>query len=381
MVFGLSNPFASRVTEMEVSGIRKLFEGAPPDAINLSIGEPDFQPPDNVIRAMEKAAENGHNKYGPIAGIMPLREAIAARLKRHKTDISAKNICVTMGASEGLFIAAMSFYEQGCEVLIPDPGFVFYRPHTLLFGAKPVEYHLRQENNFQPEIEEIKSKITARTKAIVVNSPSNPTGGAYTMETVRAISDIANDRGLVVISDEVYDDIVYDTDHISFLGKADKCILVNSFSKSYAMTGWRIGYVASEPNVIERLSTLHYHVVACPTTPIQMGALEALTGPQEHLQNMKKAFNERRKLITRELNMMDGISCPTPNGAFYVFPSYSYKIDDVAFSKKLLSAGVISVPGSSFGKHGAGHIRFSYANSAENIKEGMRRVEETLKKL
>jgi len=363
--------FSKRMSGLEVSGIRKIFEGASKHAINLSIGEPDFQPPKHVVKALKESVDRGFNKYGPIAGIPRLREAIAERARKYRSDIGAQNVCVTMGATEGLFISAMAFYEPGYEVLVPDPGFVFYRPHAEVFGARPVPYSLKSRNDFQPDIEEIKSKVTAKTKAIVVNSPSNPTGGAFTKECVGAISDIANDKELIVISDEVYDRIIYGSKHHSFLGRADNIIFLNSFSKTYAMTGWRIGYIVSDAKITEELAKLHYHAVACPATPIQHAAIEALEGPQDAVEKMRKEFHGRRDLIVKELNSISGFSCPVPKGAFYVFPSYAFDIDDRELATRLLKAGLMSVPGSSFGDAGKRHLRFSYANSRKNIKKGM----------
>jgi aspartate aminotransferase len=278
-------------------------------------------------------------------------------------------------------VAAMAFYEKGDEVLIPDPGFVFYKPHAEIFGAKPVPYSLKTENDFCPDIEEIKSLITPKTKAIVVNSPSNPTGGAFGGECVKSISDIANDKSMLVISDEVYDEIVYGAGHHSFLGKAGHVIYLNSFSKTYAMTGWRIGYIVTSTEYADELAKLHYHNVACPATPVQYAAVEALKGPQDRVREMVNEFRARRDIIVKELNSIDGFSCATPKGAFYVFPSYNFDIPDGELALRLLKAGVICVPGASFGKSGAKHLRFSYANSRENIKKGMDIVREATKKL
>ena len=371
---------SERVERIQVSGIRKLFEMATSDAINLGLGEPDFQPPEEAIEGVIKAMREGKNKYGPTKGIPELREAIAERLRTYRKDLKTENVIVTSSATEGLMSVFQSLFQEGDEVLIPDPGFVLYPAHTIIAGAKPVYYTLKGENGFEPDIEELKSLIGPRTKGMVINSPGNPTGGVFSEDTVRAISELSQDHGFTVVADEVYDEMVYDGRFTSFLSHAENVVHVNSFSKTFAMTGWRIGYLASpDVSLMNSISKIHYYTVACPPTPIQYGALQAMKRSRSYTKRMLAAFRERRDIIVKELNSMDWFSTEPPKGAFYVFPSFNMDMTSEELSMLLLNYGVLSSPGSAFGKAGEGHIRFSYANSKENILEAMKRVRSALK--
>jgi aspartate aminotransferase len=373
--------FSSRLDGLETSDIRKLFEKAPPDAINMGIGEPDFQPPEHVRDAVKKAIDSGQNKYGPIAGLPALREAIAARYRKYKADVTKENVVVTAGGSEALLVCALGLYDKGDEVLVPDPGFVFYAPHARMSGAKPLTYSLKQENDFGIDEEELKTLVTKRTKAIVVNTPSNPCGGALNEKEVGCISDLAKDSGLFVISDEVYDEIVYERPHVSFMGRCENLVLINSFSKTYAMTGWRIGYMAGDQRIMENLSKIHYYTIACPSSPYQHGAIAALTGPQDAVGRMVTEFRERRDFLVKALNETPGFKCTNPRGAFYTFPSFDFKLDDRELAMQLLNSKVICTPGISFGSNGARHMRFSYANSLPNLKKGIELIRSATKGL
>lgn len=233
--------FPERVASLKVSGIRKLFEAAPPGAINLGLGEPDMQPPKEMIDAFCTAMRNGYNKYGPSAGVMELRKAIAEDLRRYRRDVSFENIIVTAGATEGMRIASETIIGDGNEALVPNPGFIIYGPDVALAGGKPISYSLRAENDYLPDIEEIKELITPKTKALIVNSPSNPTGTVFPKDVVKAVSEVAKDHKLYILSDEVYHNFVYEGEHWSFARFHDDTVIVNSFSKSLAATGWRIG--------------------------------------------------------------------------------------------------------------------------------------------
>jgi len=373
--------FSSRLDGLETSDIRKLFENAPPDAINMGIGEPDFQPPEHVREAVKKAIDSGQNKYGPIIGLPALRDAIAARHVRHLPGLARENVVVTAGGSEALMVCAQAFYEKGDEVLVPNPGFVFYSPHARIAGAKPVHYSLKQENDFGLDEEELKKLVSGRTRAIVVNTPSNPCGGAFTQKEANLIGDLSRDHKLVVISDEVYDEIVYDRPHVSMLGKSERVVMVNSFSKTYAMTGWRIGYMVAAAALAEGLAKVHYYTIACPSTPYQHGALAALTGPQEPVKAMVKEFKERRDYLVKALNETPGFKCTLPKGAFYTFPSFDFALDDRELAAHLLQNNVISTPGISFGSLGAKHMRFSYANSLKNLHKGVENIRNATKGL
>lgn len=374
--------FASRLDGMQTSGVRKMFEMAKSGSINLGLGQPDFDPPKEAIEGARKAMEGGKNAYGSVFGVRELRDAIAGYCSKYTKGLTGDNIIVTVGGSEALNVAAHTFYEQGDEVLIPDPGFVFYRPHATLLGAKPVTYPLSQENGFVPTQEDLLKRVTSKTKAIVVNFPNNPCGSTLTKAQRDMIVDIAKDRDLVLISDEVYDMIVYDRPQESFLGHYDKLVYINSFSKTFATTGWRIGYIASpDLAMVEKLSMVHYYTVACAPTPIQYGIIEALGKAMDFPKRMLKEFTKRREVIVKLLNEIPGVKCLKPEGAFYAFPKVDVKISDTDLALKILEAGVICSPGISFGPAGAGHLRFSYANSIENIEKGMAIVEKVIKGL
>lgn len=363
--------FPERVSSLKVSGIRKLFEAAPPGSINLGLGEPDIQPPNEMINAFCDALHKGYNKYGPSAGIMELREAIAAYLRQYRRDVSYENIIVTAGATEGMRIACETILGDGDEALVPNPGFIIYGPDVRLAGAKPVEYSLLQRNGYLPDIEEIKSLITPRTKAIIVNSPSNPLGTVFPKETVKALSELAKDNKLYILSDEVYDNYVYEGEHLSFARFHNDTIIVQSFSKSLAATGWRIGYVATSKEIVQQLSKVQYYTLACPPTATQYGVLEGLKILDRFQETVLKEFRKRREIAMEKLSEIPSFTTAPVNGAFYVFPRFSQRISSEKFALKILDRGVICAPGSAFGSHGEGHMRLSYANSRDNIAKGL----------
>jgi len=363
--------FPERVSSLKVSGIRKLFEAAPPGSINLGLGEPDIQPPNEMIKAFCDALHKGFNKYGPSAGIMELREAIAAYLRQYRRDVSYENIIVTAGATEGMRIACETILGDGDEALVPNPGFIIYGPDVRLAGAKPVEYSLLQRNGYLPDIEEIKSLITPRTKAIIVNSPSNPLGTVFPKETVKALSELAKDNKLYILSDEVYDNYVYEGEHLSFARFHNDTIIVQSFSKSLAATGWRIGYVATSKEIVQQLSKVQYYTLACPPTATQYGVLEGLKILDRFQETVLQEFRKRRAIAMEKLSEIPSFTTAPVNGAFYVFPRFSQKISSEKFALKILDRSVICAPGSAFGSHGEGHMRISYANSRDNIAKGL----------
>ncbi|MCK5310217.1 MAG: pyridoxal phosphate-dependent aminotransferase [Thermoplasmata archaeon] len=368
--------FSARTKRLEVSGIRKMFELAGPDSINLGLGELDFEPAKAAIEALDDAVRGGHNGYGPTRGIPELREALAQRLTKYRPDVETENVLVTAGATQGLLVSAMTLFDHGDEILTPDPGFVIYQPHVIMCGAMPLRYHMRQEDKFQPNLDEILELITPRTKAIIINSPNNPTSGMLEKETLKAIRDIAADHDLVIISDEVYDEIVFDGEHNSVLdAEYDNIVYVNSFSKTYAMTGWRVGYLASSKYMINQISKMQYYNIACPPTPLQKAVHAAVIAPQDELYERVKILKNRRDIIIKRINDIEGFECLKPRGAFYAFPTFDHDISGEDFAMKLLKAGVICAPGSAFGRSGERHLRFSFANSTENIEKGMDIVE------
>ena len=362
---------AQRLGEIEISGIRRMFEAATPGAVNLGLGEPDFEPPAVVIQALVAAVRDKMNHYGPSAGLPALREKIADRYRDIDPDVSRENVIITAGGSEGLMACALALYDPGDEVLVPDPGFVLYAPHARLAGATPVEYTLTEEQRFLPDLDELERRVTPRTRAIVVNSPSNPTGSVFPKSTVERLIAFADRHNLTIISDEVYDEMVYEGHHISFAGKGERAIVVNSFSKMFAMTGWRLGFlVAPRPLAVE-INKVHYHIVACPSTPAQAAVLAGLEVVHEATAAMRTEFRARRELVVRELNGMRGLHCVPPAGAFYAFPRFSWPATTYAVAGDLLERGLITTPGDAFGHLGARHLRLSFAASRPNLKRGL----------
>ncbi len=372
---------ADRMSGIDMSGIRKMFEMAAKDAINFGIGEPDFQPPETVIAAFEKALRGGENNYGPSAGILTLREAIAEKERERDASVSASSVIITCGSTSGLYATMASFVNPGEEVLFPDPGFVLYPPHVRLVNGRGVAYPLRRERGFVPQVEDLEARRTARTKAVIMNSPSNPTGTTIPRADVRRIAEWAREHDLLLISDEAYDTITFDGPHASFLGEYENVVYLNTFSKAYAMTGWRIGYCIAKPEFAEAIKKMNYHLVACPPTPTQHACLAALTGPQDFVKGMVEAFRERRDLITKLIRQVPGFDLVEPKGAFYAFPSFDFHLPARDLCMEFLKAGVVTVPGDAFGANGAGHVRFSYATTTRDIERGLaivRRVVEGL---
>jgi len=369
--------FSSRMNGIQLSGLRKMFELVRSDSVNLGLGEPDFQPPPEAVEAVEEAMRMGFNKYGPTNGIPPLREEISKRLKIYWKDVTPENVVVTSSGSEALFSGFLTFMDQGQKALVPDPGFVLYRPHSQLTGGSHTDYTLAIENSFRPDPDEMERLIDEKTRLIVMNSPSNPTGGMVTRQDRDDIVDVAREHDLVIISDEVYDTMVYPgNSHHSFLGSYEKTMMVNSFSKIFSMTGWRMGYVAASDEMISKISLAHYHMVACPPTPIQYGALAALRKSGDYVNRMVSEFERRRDHITGRLNEIPGFHAISPPGTFYSFPSYDLgdgetRIRSVDLAMELARGGLICSPGTTFGEKGEYHLRFSFVNSMEEIGKGM----------
>ena len=361
--------FSKRVIGIELSGIRKIFDLAQGKVINLGLGEPDFQPPDVVKEAIYEGVKKGYNKYGPSKGFLELRKTIAEKYSKYG-DFTENNVLITVGATEGLLATLLSLVDYGDEVLYPNPGFVLYKPHTLIAGGNPVDYPISQENDFVPREEELKERITDKTKAIVVNYPNNPTGGVLGDREIKMIIDLAEDNGLVIISDEVYFNLIYDSEPKTFLGKYDKLVFVNSFSKEFAMTGWRLGYIIAPEEYIEQIGKIHYYTVACPQSPMEYAAITAIREASDYTAYMRDKFQKRRDLIYSLLRKIDGVKPNLPKGAFYIFPKIEIGNEE-EIVKETVRRGVLCTPGGAFGSNGKGHIRFSYAASEEDIKKAM----------
>ncbi|MFO8051158.1 MAG: pyridoxal phosphate-dependent aminotransferase [Thermoplasmatota archaeon] len=369
--------YSSRMNGIELSGLRKMFEMVTDNSVNLGLGEPDFQPPEEAIRAVEEAMRMGFNKYGPTLGMPSLREEISLRLHKYWAEAGPENVIVTNSGSEALFSNFLTFMERGRKALVPDPGFVLYKPHTLLTGGGYVEYPLDLENDFRPDVDIMGRSMDSDTRVILMNSPSNPTGGMITRQDRDDIVDIAREYDAVIISDEVYDTMVYSGNrHHSFLGVYEKGIMVNSFSKIFSMTGWRIGYICAPTEMIEKIGLAHYHMVACPPTPLQYGALSALRQSGAYVDRMLEEFRKRRDLITKRLNEIDGFRAVLPRGTFYSFPSFELyedgiRINSFDLAMDLARNSLICSPGTTFGERGEYHLRFSFVNTSERINEGM----------
>jgi len=363
---------AQRTREVEISGIRKMFDAAPPNSINLGLGEPDFNPPPEVVEALVNAVRGGQNHYGPSAGLSTLRDKVAERYRELDPGTSRDNVIITAGGSEGLMAAALAFYDPGTEVLIPNPGFVLYGPHARLAGAAPVPYSLLASRKFLPDFDELEQLVSSRTRAIVVNSPSNPTGAVFPRAVVDRLVAFADRHDLTIISDEVYEEIVYDAPATSFWGRSDRVVIANSFSKTLAMTGWRVGFLVAPRPLAVALNKIHYHIMACPSTPVQVAVLAGLSDGTAAQRRMVAEFRARRKLVIDLLSKMPGVSLVPPQGAFYVFPRFDWSRPSSEVAQALLARGLITTPGDAFGSLGASHLRISFAASRKNLRDGLK---------
>jgi aspartate aminotransferase len=349
-----------------------MFDLVGEDSINLALGEPDFDTPTHIKDAVKRALDENFTHYTGNQGIIELREAISRKLKRdNRIKTSPDSVIVTVGASEALLMATLALVEKGDEVLIPDPGFVSYDACVQLAGGTTVPVEVKSEDDFRLTPENVEEKVNENTKAIIMNSPANPTGGVLNKQDVKGIAEIAQDHDLVIITDEIYEKIIYEQKHYSPGRYTENVITINGFSKAYAMTGFRIGYVSAPSEISESLLKVHQYSTACASSLSQVAALEALTGPQESVGEMVAEFQRRRDMVISRLNSM-GIECKKPQGAFYVFPQVK---DPDSFVAEALKRGVVLVPGSSFGSNGEGHLRLSYAASYRDLVEAMDRLE------
>ncbi|MFB6117523.1 pyridoxal phosphate-dependent aminotransferase [Halosegnis sp.] len=356
--------FSARVEAISISGIREVFEAAGEDAINLGLGQPDFPTPDHARRAAVDAIEAGEvDAYTSNKGTRELREAIAAKHARDGQSVDPEDVIATAGGSEALHLAMEAHVEPGDEVLIPDPGFVAYDALTKLAGGTPVPVELREDLTLDPAA--VEAAITDETAAFVVCSPANPTGAVQSPADMREFARIADEHDVLCLSDEVYEQIVFDGEHRSPMEFGENVAVVNACSKTYSMTGWRLGWVTSTTDRIERMLRVHQYVQACASAPAQYAAEAALSGPQDVIDEMVGAFAERRDVLLDGLADM-GLETPTPSGAFYAMPRVPEGWVDAVIDR-----GVVVVPGEAFGANGAGHARISYAVSVETLKEAL----------
>ncbi|MEM0988511.1 MAG: pyridoxal phosphate-dependent aminotransferase [Pseudomonadota bacterium] len=357
------------------------------DIINLGIGQPDFRTPDHVVEAGIKALKDGQHGYTPANGILPLREAVAADIaQRRGVEVNPDNVVIMPGGKPTMFFAIMMFGAPGVEIMYPDPGFPIYRSMIEYTGAKPVPIALREENGFAFSAEEVLSQTTGKTRLIILNSPGNPTGGVTPrVEVDRLVTGL--DTGfpdVCILSDEIYSRMLYDgREHVSFLEYPeirDRVIMLDGWSKTYAMTGWRLGYSIWPDHLVDPITRFCVNAHSCVNAATQFAGIAALTGPQHPVDEMMAAFDARRQAIVPLLNRLPGFQCQNPAGAFYAFPNITgtgMGARDLQ-SRILEEAGVATISGTSFGKHGADFIRFSYANSVENIERAVERIGDLL---
>jgi aspartate aminotransferase len=376
--------FSERAKAIQPTGVRKMFDMAGKDSIQLGLGEPDFQPPDTAIEAFYQAMKDGHNKYTTTAGLVELRAEIASLWAHLEPSLTEDDVCITMSGTNALLTLSLCFLNQGDNILLPDPCFPLYGPHATITGGEPRFYSCTFENEFIPTIDSLEKLVDENTKAIIYNFPSNPTGATITIEQRDELLDFARRHDLWLITDEVYDRIIYDRPHVSFLGGGyDKVVMIQSFSKTFAMTGWRIGYILSANNeIMTQAKKMQYYVTACSTDAMQYGVLAALQKSAYYPTEMRDAFWQRRDLICQRLNAMPGVSCHVPEGAFYVFPKFDFPgWSSVDVALEILKEGVVCSPGSAFGKAGEGHLRFAYTIGMEKIGAAMDIVESVLARI
>ena len=377
------NYLAQRVATLKPSGIRKFFDivATMEDVISLGIGEPDFETPAPILQAGLQSLQLGRTHYTSNAGIFELREKISSHLnKLYGISYSPGNeIVITVGVSEALYLALTAILEPGDEVLIPTPCFVAYQAEVILAGGVPVEVPSQVEDDFQPHLEGLAAAVSPRTKAILIGYPNNPTGAVASKETLMQVLKLAEKHDLVVISDEIYDQLVYGVAHVNFAslpGARERTLTLSGFSKDYAMTGWRIGYAAGPADIIKGLLRIHQYTIMSAPTTAQEAALVALESGKPFVEEMTAEYNRRRELIVNGLNQL-GLPTFEPRGAFYAFPNIEVSgMDDDTFSQKLLEEERVAVvPGSAFGDGGEGFVRCSYATSYEKIEEALHRIE------
>jgi aspartate aminotransferase len=372
---GEENAFAvlARATQLAAQGR---------DIVNLGIGQPDFRTPDFIVEAAVKALRDGHHGYTPAVGILPLREAVAADLdRRFKVKVSPDEVVIMPGGKPTMFMAIVMFGEPGADILYPDPGFPIYRSMIEFTGARPVPVPIREENNFAFSAEETLGLITPQTRLLILNSPANPTGGVTPkVEVDKLVDGLERHRDVAVMSDEIYDRMLYDGEtHVCLLqypSLRDRLILLNGWSKTYAMTGWRLGYAIWPGKLYDYARKLAVNLHSCVNASAQYAGLAALTGPQDEVAKMVAEFDRRRKVVIDGLNRLPGISCATPKGAFYAFPNIKrtgWKAKPLA-SALLEDASVALIGGPDFGVLGEGYMRVSYANSTENILKALDRI-------
>ena len=368
-------------TAFEVLAKARLLEAEGMDIVHLEIGEPDFDTPSNIVGVGVEAVRGGYTHYGPSPGFQELRERIAQEITDTRNiSVSGDNIVVTPGAKPIMFFVILALVDEGDEVLYPNPGFPIYESMIRFVGGVPVPMKLHESRGFNIDVDEVAKQVTSRTKLIVINSPNNPCGSVMSEDDLRVLADLAEENDITIMSDEIYSRFLYEGEHLSvtaFPGLKERTIILDGFSKTYAMTGWRIGFGVMPLELVEPISRLVTNSVSCTSSFTQMAAIEALSGPQDDAHQMVAEFKRRREIIVEGLNRIPGISCEMPQGAFYVFPNIMETgMTSRVFADDLLSeAGVATLAGEAFGEYGNGYLRLSFANSAENIEKALGRID------
>ncbi len=378
-------------TAFEVLAKAKALEARGREIIHLEIGEPDFDTPRHIREATKKALDEGYTHYGPAAGMPQLREAIAQSIGETRgITVQPEQVVVTPGAKPIMFFTILALVQEGDEVIYPNPGFPIYESVIHFAGAKAVPVPLREERAFSFDVEELRTLVTDKTRLIILNSPHNPTGGMLSAEDLKGIAEIVGNRDIMILSDEIYEFILYDGQFSSIAslpGMQEKTIILHGFSKTYAMTGWRLGFGVMPEWLAERIAQMQVNSNSCPNSFVQFGGLAALQGPQDESRKMVAEFQRRRDVIVNGLNGLEGISCLSPGGAFYVFPNVKELVKNTGKSTKELAdyflneAGVAVLSGTAFGEYGEGYLRLSYANSVENIEKAIQWMGDAIRKL
>ncbi len=383
---------ADKVERLELSAtdevdniVKRMKQEGVTDIIPFGGGEPCFNTPENIVRAAQLALERGKTKYEPTNGDPELRDLIAKKFqKENGIQVSSEDIIVTPGGKFAIYLVFQALLSQGDQVMVLDPAWVSYQSMVQMAGGTTIHIPSTAENGFRPDIDLIKRTLTPRVKVVVINTPCNPTGAVYDRSTIREIVELARSNGSLVLCDEVYEYLLYEGQHYSAASEFDNVITVNAFSKSHAMTGWRLGYVTGPKAILEGMVKVYQHSATCVTAFAQAGAIEALKNDESKRasQAMAKGYRERRDLMVRLLQESKHFDCFVPEGAFYTFPSYKVNIPGVDLANLLLAkAHVATVPGSAFGACGEGYLRLCYSTSKENIVEGIKRINETLDRI
>ena len=375
-------------TAFEVLAKARELEAQGREIIHMEIGEPDFDTPQHIVEASVEALRQGYTHYGPTPGLPELREAIARNSREVRgVDTAPSQVVVTPGAKPIMFYVMLALGEPGVEIIYPNPGFPIYESMVKFSGATAVPMQLIEERGYHPDLDDLAGKITDNTRLIIINSPNNPCGSVFTREELERIADLVKEHpDLYVLADEIYKDILYTGEHhtiSAFPGMAERTIILDGFSKSYAMTGWRLGYGIMPDELVPHVVRLAVNSVSCAASFTQRAAIAALDGPQDEVQAMAAEFGQRRRLITDGLRSIPGINCPEPEGAFYAFPSIKETgLTSAEFEARAMAdAGVALLSGAAFGEYGEGYVRLSYANSQENIQKAISQLDQFVRSL